>query len=290
MQLDILYSIVRNKGLEDGIAYIVTGGAHLIEAQLYGGVIINVKSRTLSHDQIVEHLLAGDVKKVDVSQGDIKADAVQAGTIRDIFRASSQFVLTPGGIIPRRLFKLLRLLGSLAPDGARDFGAFDIITAEIMKRYANFSLDRALVRKRMEDFSNEFLIAVPSLDSRPMPADDHYMPGWILESVVMPESQFKDILIHYICFGEMFTPVLRTSVKKESGIGAKMGFARMSKTVYGTAAVSNNVVIFKGMTRMGDLHLTWHSENKSGILVTQADIEKLDIKDGDTVSLVLNKK
>jgi uncharacterized ubiquitin-like protein YukD len=41
---------------------------------------------------------------------------------------------------------------------------------------------------------------------------------------------------------------------------------------------------------VGDMNLLWHTENKSGVLITQSDLVKMNIKDGDNLSLLFNKK
>jgi formylmethanofuran dehydrogenase subunit D len=38
------------------------------------------------------------------------------------------------------------------------------------------------------------------------------------------------------------------------------------------------------------LQINCHSEKKTGILMTQSDMDKLNIKDGDTVSLTFRTK
>jgi hypothetical protein len=119
-----------------------------------------------------------------------------------------------------------------------------------------------------------------------MPSNNHDIPGWVFNSVAIPDSLFKDILLYFIFFGEMFQPIFRTIVKKEAGFGAKVGFARISKAVYNAASNGNAAIIFKGAAEMGALNLNWHSENKTGVMITQSDLDGLSVKDGDTVSLV----
>ncbi len=88
----------------------------------------------------------------------------------------------------------------------------------------------------------------------------------------------------------MLWPVVKTVAKKESGLAAKVGFARLSKTVYNVASDNDIVVVFKGITKMGELDLRWNTEKKPGIFIAKADLDKISIRDGDAVCLVLIKK
>ena len=106
----------------------------------------------------------------------------------------------------------------------------------------------------------------------------------------MHDSLFKEVFLYFIFFGDLSQPVFKTIVKKESGFGAKVGVARMSRIIYSAACGGNTVSIFKGAAKAGELQINCHSEKKTGILITQSDMDKLNIKDGDTVSLTFRTK
>ena len=74
MALEKLYSVIRKGCLREGNAYVITGGKHLIEALIYNEVIVNVKSRTLSHEQIIESLVTNDITEVNASPADVKLE------------------------------------------------------------------------------------------------------------------------------------------------------------------------------------------------------------------------
>lgn len=289
MSLEKLYSVIKKKSFEVGQAYIITGSKHLIEAQIYSAVIVRVKSRTLSYEQIIEALLADDISRVNESPENVKLEDIQPLTIEKTFRASAPFAIDPGDTSPQRLFNILRLMAYLAktPEG---FNAFDIMADEILKKYPCFSLERTEIRKRIYDITTDYFSASPFLNSDTIPSNRRLIPDWVFSSGVIADSVLKDVLLYFIFFGEMLQPVARSIVKRESGFGAKTGFARISKVAHSAAANSNSAIIFKGSSKMGELNITFHSENKPGILITQADLGKLYIKDGDTVSLVFNKK
>ncbi len=290
MPLEKLYSCVKKKNLEEGIAYIITGDKHLIEAQIYHEVIVHVKSRTLSHEHIIDSLLFDNISEVTESPSNISLDDIQPAMIARTFHVCSPFVLTADDTVAQRLLSLMRLLGYLVKSGADGNAAFDVVAAAISGAYPKFSLESAIIKKRIDDFSNEFLIAYPFLNSEPLPTDGRLIPGWVFNKITIPDGPFKDIYIYFIFLGEIFEPVFRTIVKKESGFGAKVGHARMSRVIYSIAAKSKSVVIFKGASQAGELNLLCHSEKKTGILITKTDLDELSIRDGDTVSLIFKTK
>ncbi len=288
MVIENIYQVFKNKNLESGTAQIVTASRQYIEAEVYAGVIVNIKSHSLSYEKIIECLLSGAGNQISVTPGEVQPEAVQPGTVEKLFHLTTGYSLDPDDTSPPRLLQMLRLMETLARS-ENGFAAFDIMTGEIVSRYNRFSLEGPVIKKRIDHFSNEFLIAIPSLNSRPMPADSRCIPGWVFESVAIPDSLFKDILLYFIFFGEMFRPVFRTIVKKEAGFGAKVGFARISKAVYNAASNVSAAIIFKGATEVGSMNINWHAENKTGVMITQADLDRLGVKDGDTVSLVFTK-
>ena len=290
MALEKLYSIIKKGSVQDGNAYIITGDRHLIEALIYNEIIVHVKSRTLSHDQIIESLLTNDIKEVNASAANVKFEDVNAITIEKTFRSSAPFILSVDEAVAYRILRILRLLAHLAKSGPECHAAFDVVTEEILKNYPGFSFDSATISKRVDDFSNEFLIAYPFRSGYPMPSDPRLIPEWVFNRIMMPDSLFKDIFLYFIFFGDLFQPVFKTIVKKESGFGAKVGVARMSRVIYSPACNGNIVSIYKGAAKVGDLQLNCHSEKKTGILITQADLDKLNVRDGDTVSLTFKKK
>jgi hypothetical protein len=214
----------------------------------------------------------------------------QTATIKKIFRVSAPLILAPDEASPQRLFNIIKLMGHLAKSDPDGLEAFDIIADEITRRYPNFSLERANIKKRIYDFSNEYLASSPFLNSETLPYNRRKIGEWVFNSIVLQDSILKDVVLYFIFFGEMLRPVVKTFVKKELGLAAKVGSARVSRVVYHATPDSNMVTIFMGNANLGELNLSWHTENKPGILIPKADLDKLGLKDGDTISLVLNKR
>jgi hypothetical protein len=288
--LEKLYSVIKKRCLEEGNAYVITGGKHLVEALIYYEVIIHIKSRTLSHEQIVDALMNNDIREVNASSADVKPEDVQPLTIEQTFPAAAPFILSVDDTVIRRILHILKLMGQLSKLGPEGYAAFDVIADSILKKYPGFSLESSTVKKRIDEFSNEFLIAFPFINGESIPSDRRLVPEWVFNRIVMPESLFKEIFLYFIFFGDLCEQIFKTIVKKESGFGAKVGVARMSKVVYSAACDGKTVTVYKGATKAGELLLNCHAEKKTGILLTQADLDKFNIKDGDTVSLTFKKK
>ncbi|HTZ17240.1 MAG TPA: hypothetical protein VMB78_02240 [Dissulfurispiraceae bacterium] len=290
VSLERLYSVAREKNLHEGVSYITTGDRHIIEARLYNDILINLRSSALSRDQMIDCLLSDDFTEISEVAADVGLEDIQALTIEKTFPACSPFLFSADEKMVQRLLDILMILACLAKAGFEGLTAFGIVCDEITKSFPKFSLSGETIRKRIDEFLNEFLIAYPFVGSEPVPSEYHLVPGWVFDRLKMPPGLFRDIFIYYIFFGDVFESVFRTIVKKEKGFGAKVGHARMSKVIYSAAANSNAVAIFKGASGVGELKLFCHAEKKTGILITQADLDKLGIRDGDTVSLIFKKK
>jgi hypothetical protein len=238
----------------------------------------------------MDALLTGDISRVNESPSSLKMEEFQTATIKKIFRVSAPLILAPDEASPQRLFNIIKLMGHLAKSDPDGLEAFDIIADEITRRYPNFSLERADIKKRIYDFSNEYLASSPFLNSDTIPNDRREIGDWVFNSTVLHDSILKDVVLYAVFFGEMIWPVVKTVAKKEYGLATKVGFARLSKTVYNVAPDNNIVAVFKGATKMGELNLKWNTENKPGIFIAKADMDKINIRDGDEVSLVISKK
>ena len=288
--LERLYSVARTKNLHNGVAYIITGDRNIIEARLYNDILINLTSRKLSHEQIMGCLLSGDVSEIGEGSADIKLDDVQAATIAETFPACSSLLFSTDDRLVQRLFDVMQVLACLSNAGAEGRAAFGVVYDEITKSFPKFSLSGETIRKRIDEFLNDFLIAYPFGDNEPVPSDSRLLPGWVFDRLKMPPGMFRNIFVHYIFFGDIFESVVRTIIKKDNSFGAKIGHARMSRIIYSDAAKSGIVIIFKGALEVGRLKLINHTEKKTGIQITQTDLDKLGIRDGDTVSLIFRNK
>jgi hypothetical protein len=290
MPLERIYSAFRKKNFEAGRAYIITGSNHLIEAKVYDTVIINLKSRTLSNEQIIDALLADDISKVNDSPEAVRLEDIQPAVIKNLFRAGAPFILDPEDAAPQRLFSVLKLMGQLSRFDGEGLESFDIIADEILRRYPNFSLERVDVKKRITTFSSDYAISSSFLNTETIPPNSRNIPDWVFNSLIVDDLIFKNLIFYYIFFGELRPPMFRATVKKESGLAAKNGFVRLYRGFYKDMTDNNHVAIFKGSLKAGELTVAWHSDSKAELSVTNADLNKYGLSDGETVNMIFTKK
>ena len=112
MPLENLYSVIKKRGFEEGHVYIITGSKHLIEVEIYAALIVHVKSRTLSHEHIMDALLADDISRVNESPGSLKMEEFQTATIKKIFRVSAPFILAPDQCFATKAFQYNQAYGA----------------------------------------------------------------------------------------------------------------------------------------------------------------------------------
>jgi hypothetical protein len=290
--LEKLYALLANKGLlEAKCVYVITVGKHLIEARLLEGVLVNVKSRSLSQEQIIKSFLAGEISEVNEAPADMQNvgnDHIQAVTIIGTFPALFPIVFSSRNLSAPRAVGFLKVLKLLAGAEADVSSAFDYIAKEIQKKYHKFSLDPAVVKKRVEDFSIEFLSVETLPLIEPLPVDSRSLLGWVLDKAAMNESLFKDIFLAFAFWGEYFEPLFKTVVKKDAGFGAAVGVARVSKLFYGAASDRTTAKFFKDSrsAAAGDMKIHWHAEKNPEIRMTPVDLAKLGLADGDKVNTI----
>jgi hypothetical protein len=290
MPLDFVYSSFKKKKFEEGRVYIVTGGSQLIEAKVYGSMIVNVKSRALSHDQIADALLADDVSKVNESPESVKLEEVQPDTIKKLFRAAAPFVFDPDDAKPSRLFNILKIMAQLAKIGGEGNEAFDIISSEFFVKYASFSIDRADIKKRIANFTGGISGSDAFTNINAIPTNTRSIPDWVFSNITVNEPVLREMVLYSIFFGEMFQPLVNAIVKKEVGLSAKNGVCRMSKIHYKNMTANNTVTIYKGSVKTNDFTIAWHADNKSEVMITNADLERSGIRDGVEVGMLFSKK
>jgi hypothetical protein len=288
--LEKLFSFLKKKGLlEAGCVYVITKGKHLIEVRILDAVLVSVKSRTLSHEQIIKALHDGDISEVNEAPSDMRTvslEHIQSATIKGTFPTFFPIVFSPRNFSTPPVGGFLRLLKHLAAAGTDGFAAFDCIAGEIQKKYQKFSLDHAEVKKRIEGFSKEFLSADPSSRSESLPIDGRSIPGWVLDKTAVHEGLIKDAFLTFVFWGEYFQPLFKTIVKKDMGFGAAVGVARVSKLVYNTATDRTKVTFFKGDRSSGDMKISWNTEKSPEIRITPVDMNKLGLGDGETVNTI----
>lgn len=285
-----IFSLIESKKIDNGAAFIITEGNHIIEASLYGGFIIHLKCRALSLDQIVDTLSGDKTKDVNVNPAQPRLDLLQPAAIEKTFPLSSPYLFDAAVISPRRLVMILRLMGQLVRAGDEGLAAFDVISHELAKRYPKFSLDGATLQKRMQWFRDQYGIQALSAVGRTAPPEGYETVPWAFDmTATLDEGLITDSLHCFTFLGDLFQFIFRAPAKKEAGLGAKNGHVRVSSAVYETQRDSRSVMLFRAEKKLGELEINWHSDKRPELFVTKNDLEKLRIGDGDHLNVILKK-
>jgi hypothetical protein len=284
-----MYSIIEEKGFSNGVAFIVTKNASVIEAHIYSGIIIVLKSTGLSCDQICGILSNGDVKEITFRKDEVKPEIVQPQVVAQTFPgAVAASAISPARTALPKLLRLVRLLSCLTKtdndDGKK---AFDIMCRQISMLYPSFLPDVLTLKGRMDMISSKFGISTTFLNSKPLPANIYSTPGWFFSNFeYLGNGPIKEAILYFIFFGEMFQKVIRAEVGEGSSSGARPGFAILSKAVYPELQDNTSASIFRGAEKIGDIKIKWSTDKKTAVLFTKADLHKFGLENDSTVNLI----
>lgn len=285
-----MYSTIEEKGYDEGIAFIMTDNGGIIEAHLYGGIITFSKSLRLTPDQISLTFSSGDVKEVTFRKADVRLEVAHPATIAQTFPAAvAASAIKPEKTPLPRLFKVMRLMSNLAKSGKEEgTKAADIMFRQIATNYRGFLPDIATFKARIGKLSDEFGISTQFLENKPMPGDIFGAVDWMFSSFeTVKDGPIKDVALYFVLFGEVYQKAIKTTVEKETSLGAKPGSGILSKVVYPELKDMHTAQIFKGMEKVGEIKIDWHTDKKSVLLLTKADMDKLGLENGNIVSLFL---
>ncbi|HUL00479.1 MAG TPA: hypothetical protein VLX29_06435 [Nitrospirota bacterium] len=286
-----LYSTIEEKGFENGIAFIMTPNTSVIEAHIYGGIIIYFKSLRLSFEQICGVFMSGDIKEITFRRAEVKPEIVQPQVVAQTFPgAISASALDPARTPIPKLLRIVHLLSCLVqPDKDEGMKAFDIMCRQISMLYSGFLPDVATIKERMGRAGDEFGIPTALLSSKSLPTDVYSVPKWVFNNLqALAEGPMKDVTLYFIFFGETSNRVIKTVIGKETSLGAKQGYAILSRAVYPKFQGNQSVTIFRGIEKAGDIKIDWHTDKKSAMLLTKADMEKFGLKNDERVNLLFN--
>jgi hypothetical protein len=284
-----LYSTIEEKGFENGTVFIMTPNASVIEAHIYAGIIIFFKSLRLSFEQICEVLSSGDVKEITFRKSEVKPEIVQPAVVAQTFLgAVAASAINPTRTPLHKLLRVIYLLSCLVQtDKEEGMKAFDVMYRQISALYRGFLPDVATIAERVSRMGEEFGISTPVSSGKSLPADISAVPKWVFSNFkILAEGTMKDVILYFLFFGETYPKILKTTIGKETSLGAKQGFAILSKAVYPEFQGNSSVTIFRGAEKAGDIKIDWHTDKKSSILLTKADMDKLGLKNDDKVNLL----
>jgi len=284
-----IYTAIEEKGFDNGIVYIMTPNASIIEAHVYNGIIIFCKSLRLSSEQILSVLKSGEIKELTFQKGDIKPEIAQSQVIaQTITGALAAPAKDPARTPLTKLLSAFKLLSSITNKEKLDRTAvFDLVCKQMSVYYRGFLSDVSTLGLRIDTACRELGISKALITSAPPPTDMYSLPEWVFNNFsALPNGPMKDMLLYYIFFGEMPRSVIRTTIEKNASLGAKQGYVVLSKTVYPAFQTHSTAAVFRGMQSLGDISISWHTDKKNAALFTKTDMDRLGLNNEETISLI----
>lgn len=285
-----VYSLIEEKGFGDGLVFIALQDNTILNATIYGGIIISFKCPRLSFGQIVDALSKGAVKDISLQKSEVHLDTIQPEVIAQTFPAAvAASALNPARTSLPRLLRAVRILAGLTrADKARGGKAFDIVSRLLSMLHPGFLLDNTTIKKRADRLEEEFNISTGFLADKPVPRDAYSVPQWIFTHFdAISTSPLKEVLLYFLFFGEVFEKVIRAVVEKEMSLGAKQGYALLSKAAYPALTDARSASIFNGAVKVGEIKIDWNSDRKNVVLFAKPDFDRLGLESGGTVNLIL---
>jgi len=287
---DNVYSLIEEKGFGDGIVFIALQDNTIINATVYSGIIISFKCPRLSFDQILDALSKGAIKDITFQKSEVNPETTQADVIAETFPAAvAASALNPKRTVLSRLLRTVRIMSGLTRfDKDHGSKSFDIVSRQISALYPGFLPDLATIKKRIDRINEVFGISTGFLAGKPLPVDIYSVPQWVFTHFdAISNSLMKEVVLYFIFFGEVFKKVITTVAEKETSLGAKQGFAILSKVVYPELKDSGSALVFKGAEAVGEIKIDWHTDKKDAVLFTKADLDKLGLESGKKINLIL---
>jgi len=164
------------------------------------------------------------------------------------------------------------------------------VIRQISALYPGFLPDIATIKKRIDRLDEVFGISTSFLAGKPLPVDIYSVPQWVFTHFdSISNNLMKEVVLYFLFFGEIFKKVITTVVEKETSLGAKQGFAILSKAVYPELQENSFALVFKGAEAAGEIKINWHTDKKTSILFTKADLDKLGLESEKKINLILLK-
>jgi len=282
-----IYSTLQAKGIDDGAAFILTLEGAAVEVHVYSGIVISAKSMRLSGDEIRTVLSRGEVKEISVQPRDVDPGNAQAAVVAAAFPAAATAALDMQKLTPARLVRLARILpGLIRSDAEQGAGAFDLVRRHIMALYPGFLPDAATIGTRLEKLGQEFGIVTPA--DQPLPGDLYAVPQWVfgrLDSI--DDATLRDLALYFVLFGELPGRMITTTAERVTSLGAKPGWAILSKSAYPGLESSSSSSVFKNCRKIGDIGIDWHRDQKKTMSFTKADFDRMGLSADDKLTVIL---
>ena len=287
-----VYTAIENDGFEDGVIFITTTDNRLLELHLYAGLIINIKSRVLSAEEALKVITDGEFKGMNMLAKAVSLDTIQPAIIEKTLAVVGDRPFDPKRVPESRLVHLLGLLAYLASGSQSDYAAiFRKLTSRLESLYPDFSLDLMTIKRRIRDLYMSNGIEIPELPAETASHDSAAILNTVLNRTrLWDNTVLAATIIYYIFFGRLINQVHAAKVKKDDGFGARAGSLKLSKTVYPQFPDKGTLLVFHQNRELGEMLITASPDKRPEVIFAKLDLDRLSLKDGDSVILLLPGK
>jgi hypothetical protein len=288
MSLEKIYAALAKNNLQDGIVYVTTQDNRLLEVYVFGGIIINVRSNSLSVVDAINTILEGAVKDVKAGGPVAKANNIQPFVVKKLLPLTTPYIFSPQKPKLPAIVRALKLMGHTAKSDIGEIRDLtNVIALEISKINPKLNIDKVTIQNRIRKLKETYGMEMLGLASDFMPAGDKETLAWIFDYVNLGESNaLLDNIMYFIFFGEFSEQPITAKIKKDEGFGAKSGFVRLSKVIYQRFSDNSSATIFYQNKQKAALGINWITEKKPDILFTNPDMERLGLNEGAVITLI----
>lgn len=291
MSLEKIYAALEKNNLQNGIVYVTTQDNRLLELYVFGGIIINIRSNSLSVVDAINTILEGAVKDIKAGGTVVKITNIQPFVVKKLLSLTAPYIFSPQKPKLPAIVRALKLMGYTAKS---DIGEIRDLTndiaLEISKINPKLNIDKVTIQNRIRKLKETYGMEMLGLASDFMPAGDKETLAWIFDYVNLDESNaLLDNIMYFIFFGEFLEQPITAKLKKDEGFGGKSGFVKLSKIIYQRFSGNSSATIFYQNKQKATLEISWNTEKKSDFLLTKPDMERLGLKEGDIITLILAK-
>lgn len=263
----------------------------MLEAHVFGGIIINIRSTAMPFVDAMNTILGGSVKDIKAAGTVVKPGNIQPFVVKKLLPLAAPYVFSSQKLKLPVMMQTLKLMGYATRSDISEIRAItDDIVREISKVNTKFAINRITTQNRIKRLKETYGIEMLGLANDIMPEGEKEAFVWILDYINLDESNaLLDNVAYFIFFGEFLEQLITAKSKKDDRFGAKQGFIKLSKTTYQKFSDKNNAAIFYQNKQKASFGINWISDKKSDILFAKSDLENLGLAEGDTVTLILSK-
>lgn len=285
-----IYEELARSNFANGTLYIIGADNHIVELTMYAGFVVNAKCRGRTIEDIMGQLKIGDVKQIRLTVAEVKPEFIKPEILTRFLDLCAAEALRPSAMKPERMAVIISLIADLdASEIEANVQAAVGLVSYIERFYPNFSFERTPLQKRIQGLVTEHNVIIPGLHQDLVPMEAKRIPAWLVSVLsTIPSRRLRSFAQYYLLFGEAPQKMLGLTAKKDTSLGAKPGYVKLSKSQYAPYSNSAIVTLFSNLRNAGDFRIIWHSENKRELFITKADYERAGLGQNDTIVVLFH--